>query len=179
MRRGSDLITATTLLKVAGMLTVTWVQDAAAMSLNSPDGLQKIMENLGRGPFVADVRTFFDIVDQCWGIRRVAYRDTAAFLKNGFLLTLARVLSDHANFWKDDHLFIDTPTLKKLGQFPVDDREIVRLSSSGGTASELLYHLMVDHINRGKRTKRLQLREGLYSTEFSAEDDDDRVVDVP
>jgi len=160
MRRG-DLITATTFFKVAGMLHSHAGPGRGSSALEYVNGNQKIMENVGRATFVANVRMFFDILDQCWGVRRVAYRHGAAFLKLTFMSELARVFSDHTDFWDGDKLMLDRALLTKLSTFPIDDPEVVRLASSSGMAAETLYLHIVRHFNANKRTKLLKQRRGL------------------
>jgi len=154
MRRG-DLISAVTYVKIAAMLHSHAGPGRSNSALDLANGLQKILENVGRQKLVENVRVFFEVVDSVWGIRRVYYRGGATFLKSGFLIQLARVFSDHAIFWKDDLLVVDQQTRKKLQQFRIDDPEVVRLASASGMAGEILYALLVDHINSGRRSNRL------------------------
>jgi hypothetical protein len=159
-----DMLTAATFVKVTGMLHSHAGPGRTSNVVDLINGVQKIMDNVGQAAMVTNVRTFFDIVDQCWGIRRVTYKSGASFLKAGFLLTLARVFSDHTNFWKEDKLFLDRTLVAKLASFPIDDPEVTRLASSGGPGLNILYILIVDHINSGKRTKRLTPRRALQDT---------------
>jgi hypothetical protein len=46
----------------------------------------------------------------------------------------------------------------KLAKFPVTDPQIVNLAGSSGTSREMLYMLMVNHVNSGKRTRHLKPR---------------------
>lgn len=173
MRRGNDLLTATTLVKVVGRLHGHAGPGSGSNVIELANGLQKIMDNVGRATFIQNIRLFFDVVDQAWGIRRVAYRQGAPFLKATFLITLAKVLSDHVNFWDGDKLVVDKSVVNKLAQFPVDDPELMRLASSSGMAADTLYWHFVKHINSGRRTRRLQLRRGMYDSdieEFGEED---------
>lgn len=154
MRRG-ELISAVTYIKVAAMLHSHAGPGRSSGVVELAEGLKKIMGNVGQRKLVENVRIYFEIIDMCWGIRRVHYRGGATYLKSGFLLQLARVFSDHAVFWKDDLLTVDRTVQRKLSQFPISDPEVMRLSSTGGMANELLYQLLVNHINSGRRTHRL------------------------
>jgi hypothetical protein len=102
--------------------------------------------------------TFFELVDECWGIRSIQLRGGTTHTKETFMVALARVLSNHGAFWRGDRLFIEAPLRRKLAGFPVADPTIVNLASSSGKSRDVLYTVMVDHINSGKRTKRLKPR---------------------
>lgn len=175
MRRG-DLISAVTYVKVAAMLHSHAGPGRSTGVVELAEGLKKIMDNVGQKKLVENVRVYFEIVDRCWGIRRVHFRGGATYLKSGFLLQLARVYSDHAVFWKDDLLTVDTSVQRKLSQFPISDPEVMRLSSTGGMANELLYQLLVGHINSGRRTRRLvprrTTRDRPLMNDIAGEDDD-------
>ncbi len=160
MKRG-QLITANTFVKVAAMLHSHAGPGRSNNVSDLAGGLEKIVENVGKNNFIQNSRLFFEVIDSCFGIRRVAYRNGASFLKSQFLFQLARVLSDHAVFWDGDKLVLDAATIKKLASFPVNDPEVMRLSASSGTAGEMLYMLIVNHLNYGKRTKRLEPRRGI------------------
>lgn len=157
MRR-SDRLTASTYVKVTAMLHSHAGPGRAQSVMDVVSGLEKITENVGRQALTMNDRLFFEIVDKAWGIQRVAFKNSAPFLKSTFLIQLARVFSDHANFWDGDKLSVDDATIKKLGTFPIADPEIVRLAAASGTGGEFLYMKFVEHINSGRRTRRLQLR---------------------
>lgn len=160
MRR-TDLLTASTYVRIVGMLHSHAGPGRSNSALELANGMQKIMDNVGRPTYVANVRTFFDVVDRAWGLKRVAFRHGAPYVKATFLLSLARVLSNHTNFWKDDKLVVDPTVIRKLQSFPINDPEIVRLSSAAGTAGDILYGRFVHRLNSGKRTRRLEPRRGL------------------
>lgn len=160
MKRG-QLITANTFVKTAAMLHSHAGPGRSNNVSDLAGGLEKIIENVGRNNFIQNTRLFFEVIDSCFGIRRVTYKNGAAFIKSQFLSQVARVLSDHTNFWDGDKLVLDAATIKKLASFPIDDPEVMRLSSSSGTAGEMLYMLIVNHLNYGKRTKRLESRRGI------------------
>lgn len=157
MRRG-DRLTAVTYIKVAAMLHSHAGPGRASDVRSAVSGLVKIMDNVGRGALVSNVKMFYEVIDQAWGIQRVAYKGSAPFLKTTFLTEFARLLSDHAVFWDDHRLVVDRMTLKKLDSFPIADPEIIQLASSGGSTGGLLYIKMVDHINSGRKKNRLKSR---------------------
>lgn len=128
-------------------------------------GIQVMREN---------VKAFFDLIDECWGIKRIHFRDGASYMKVQFLSVLARVLSDHHEFWKqpdERRLFVDAPLRRKLAQFPVTDPTVIQLSGTSGKSQEILYMLLRDHLNRGKTTKRLTSRRAEGVSPFDDEAD--------
>jgi hypothetical protein len=121
-----------------------------------------------------NIKTFFDLVDEVWGVRVVQYRELSPHLRGGFLMMLARFLSNHLDFWRGDDghkLFIEVDIRRKMGSFPINDPGIAPLTSSAGASRHVLLDYFVNHINSGKRTKKLRLREGLLLT--------DEVPEVP
>lgn len=167
-----QLVTAMTYLKVVGNLhshlgpgRYTRVNDVAA-------GLDTIMGNVGVRTFRENVKTFFELIDSCWGIQRVVFKQGATYLRTTFMITLARVLSGHTNFWRDSKLFIEAPLVRKISAFPVNDPQVKQLASSSGLAPDVLADLMIRHINSGKRTKRLMPRNGSQVLISSSEADD-------
>jgi len=159
----SDLITGLTLLKVAGRLhshksagkSVSWKELVPALDRSiTIVGMQNFREN---------VRTFFELIEECWGIRSILHKESAAYLRGPFLDMLAQMLSDHTDFWRTDaqerKLVIEPSLRRKIAQFPIrTDRTIISLASASGKSREHLYQLLRDHINSGKRTKRLTSR---------------------
>jgi len=154
----SDLITATVFVKTAGRLLHHQGAVAGAEVLKVASGLDDVMKNTGRPTYVANVRGFFDIIDQAWGLADIEFRG-ATVLKGGFLDTLARVFSDHENFWDGDRLAVNAPMLGKLSKFKVKDPMISQLAGSGGPSMDMLYDMLVKHLNSGVRKNHL-LRRG-------------------
>jgi hypothetical protein len=123
--------------------------------------LTRISEEIGLEALRANIHTFFDLIEDCWGVKRVYYADRATYLKGGFMMALATVLADHDDFWKEDgkRVFIDTETRKKIKQFPINDPTVERLAGSSGQAMDELYSMLYKHINKGRTTRRLTPRE--------------------
>lgn len=128
-------------------------------------GMQQVRNNM---------KTFFNLIDECWGIKSVQFKDGAIHMRGSFLSVVAKLLSDHHDFWSDadeKKLFISIDLKRKIAQFPVFDPSVRNLVGSSGKANEVLYLLLRDHINSGKRTKRLRVRsEALVS--FADEEGD-------
>lgn len=155
MRR-EHLLNATTYLKVAAVLHARFGPGRQHGVDELVRGLQKIGDRIGLIVMAENVRTFFEIVDECWGVRSVAFKEGAKYLRGTFLHVLADVLTRHRNFWRGQTLTVDKDLRRKIALFPVaTDPNVGNLASAGGNARHILYRLLVDHINSGKRTQRL------------------------
>lgn len=168
MRR-QDLVTAMTFFKTVGALHAHIGPGRSSRYDELARGLETIMGRTGRNIFRDNARTFFDIVDQCWGIRRIAFKEGAAYMRANFLDCLASAFSRHTDFWRENRLFVEAPLVRKIALFPVSDPQISNLASASGKARDLLYLLMVDHINSGKRTRRLKSRNDVEPIEVEEE----------
>jgi hypothetical protein len=159
--RREELVSATTLVKVAGRLH-THLGPTRSYSVDHLiSGLQQVMTRIGRNTFRDNIKTFFNLVDSCWGINSIEFKEGAVYMRSTFLETLARMLSNHEIFWRDNKLFVERPLVRKIQSFPVmRDPHVGNLSSAGGKASDILYQLLVDHVNSGKRNNRLTPRNG-------------------
>lgn len=160
MSRG-ELISALTLAKLVGLLH----SHKAASRRNDIDdlvpALDKAVEIFGIQSVKENTKTFFDLIDECWGVRKIQYKEGAPHIKGTFLDVLARIVADHFDFWRqpdERRLVVEATLRRKLALFPLYDPQVSNLASAGGKARDLLYLLMVDHINSGKRTKRLRPR---------------------
>ncbi len=123
--------------------------------------LDKTMEVVGRNIMRDNIRTFFEVLDECYGVKRITYPHGAVYIKGSFLFSLADLFTRHTNFWRGQRLFVEKDLRLKIAKFPINDPEVVRLSSSSGKAKDILYQLILDHVNSGKRTRRLQPVDGM------------------
>ncbi len=155
MRR-QELITALTFCSTIGAIHVQFGVPRRISRVDEVSrGLQTAWETIGERAFVHNVNTFWNLIDEAFGIRRIAYKEGATHMRGTFLHALARVLGSHTNFWDGKKLGVDTATMRKIAQFPLSDPSVASMASSGGRAGQLLIQLLVEHINRGKRTNRL------------------------
>lgn len=159
MQRG-DLLGAQVLAKVCMRLHV---QFGRISSLNSDGVAQSLMKTVSMitlQVFRQNVRAFFDLVDECWPLEAVEYRRAATQLKSTFLMELARMLSDHPCFWSEDGatLAVCADDRRKLAKFKIGDPHIANLAGAGGKARIMLYQLLVNHMNSGRREHRLVSR---------------------
>jgi hypothetical protein len=156
------LLTALTFSKVVGRLHAHLGPSRSTRVDDLSRGLQVVMERIGKNVLRDNIRTFYEVVDNAWGIRRVAFKEGATYMRSTFLWTLAQLLSDHEDFWRGDRLFVSADLQRKLASFPVTDPQVSSLSSAAGRARDILYVLMVRHMNSGKRTKQLKPRVQNY-----------------
>ena len=172
-----ELVTALTLAKTVGLLHGHKAPSRRNKIDELVPALDKAVDLVGIMNMRDNIRTFFSLLDECWGVRHVQYREGASYLRGNFLNVLARILSDHYDFWQDEEerkLFVEASLRRKLAQFPVtQDPNIVNLASSGGKSREILYVLLRDHLNRGKRAKRLRSRNGDL---ISVDEEDEEVT---
>lgn len=129
--------------------------------------LSTVISRVTKATFRRNIVTFMRLIDECWPFAAIEYRRTAPQVKSTFLNELARMLSRHPVFWEhnDNTLFISADDRKKLAKFPITDPRVSQLAGSGGQSHNMLYQLLVDHMNSGRRTQRLRSR---FETEDEA-----------
>lgn len=135
-----------------------------------------------------NIHTFFELIDECWGLRNVTFRDLSLQVRSGFLTQLALMISDHTNFWRgpyETEFWMDADWRKTLARFPLHDPTVVSLVGSGGgfggSQTSLLYSLLRDHMNKGRSANRLINRKDeqaanaprTFSDELPSEDDEE------
>lgn len=158
MHRG-ELITAMVFLKSSralhqhlafGSNTVAGIAETALRAANK----------IRLAKFRANVATYYEVIDDCWGIRTIDFRHAAPQIKAGFLETFARVLSEHLDFWSADGstLFVGADLRRKLKSYPLRDPQVMHLAGSGGAARNLLRQTIINHLNKGRRTGHLVSR---------------------
>lgn len=173
MRR-NELITGMTLAKIAGRLHSHKAPGRTTMLDELVASLGRAADTVGVQTMRENLKAFFDLIEKAWGISNIQYRAGAAYMRTVFLSMLADVINDHHDFWDgsdEKRLVIPPEIIKKLALFPVQDPEVVRLAGSSGKARDILYHLLVDHINSGKRHKRLTPRQIGQATDAEPEDE--------
>lgn len=123
--------------------------------------LNRIVAGVTLPTFQRNIFTFFSLIDECWPLAAIEYRAKAPQIKASFMYQVARLLSQHPGFWEhnDNTLVIGVDDRRKLAKFPINDPQVVQLAGSAGAASRILYQLLVDHMNSGRRTQRLRARD--------------------
>jgi hypothetical protein len=148
----------------------------------SPDAQQlclradALMKAVGKNILRANIKTFYNVLDECWGLKTIVFTKKAPFVRATFQLTLARFLSDHEVFWRDNRLLVEADLRRKLAQFPTYDPTVQSISGSGSKIDSELYRMIQDHMNRGKRTRRLnprKLTEDAAAPDTTVESSDD------
>lgn len=144
--------------------------------------LDRTAERISLNKMRTNVKTFYELIDAAWGIKTIEYSANACWLRGEFQKTLALVLSDHTDFWDAETQTVLTISLdlkRKIASFPVFDPSVINLAAAGGRAANMLYGMLLDHINSGKRTNRLTNRAKLADeleakrvAETNAGDDD-------
>jgi hypothetical protein len=176
---GGDLINGSTLLKILTTLHAHKFQNTASVggarvleTLASIDGQ---IDTVGLQQARANLVTFFDVIDEAWGIRNIigSYR-ARVYLNWGWMDALTKVFSAHTDFWRgkeEKELFVAANFIRDL-QDKVDptDDELVRLVRGSKTGREILYEYMVKHINKGKIVNRLKERKERQQREDDATD---------
>lgn len=155
-----ELITGMTLLKIIGVLHRHFGPGRSNRHNELMKSCDKTLGVVGVNNWKSNVRTFFDLVDQAFGLKSIRYTDLSVHILQSFLLTLAQVLADHANFWDGNKLTIEKRDVGKLKQFPINDPGVVTMIKSSGNANPILYNHLVSHMDSGRRTNRLKKWNG-------------------
>lgn len=160
MARG-HLIRATVLVKTALVLHSHFTSLTAPSLDQLCASLLRASEKISLSAFRQNVATFFSILDSCWPVRAIEYRHSATQTKAIFLWSIAKMFAEHDVFWSGPErhdLFVDADDRRKLAKFPVTDPTVINLAGSAGKARNMLYQMLVDHMNSGRRTQRLRPR---------------------
>ena len=121
---------------------------------------------------------FFDVIDEAWGVRNFVGSKPPVHLRWGWLDTLAKIFSDHVDFWRDSDV-----ELRIAASFIKDLRGKVFPSELEGqlgskTERDVLYQVIVQRLNKGRITNRLHARRERERAE-DAEGDGDRPGSTP
>jgi hypothetical protein len=171
-RKKTDLVTAMVFAKVTIGLHghLMGLSSAKGSALQLCAWLEQLSEAIGKPAMKANIKAFFDVVDEGWGLKRVIHVQQTPFVKSTFLLTLARVFSRHTNFWRDERLFVDADNRRKLAQFDVFEAVVKDLASTGAQWNPILYGHMVEHLNKRRRNGRLEERRSAEDSEPVADE---------
>lgn len=178
----SELVNARTFCIVVGHLHTKFGPTKSSDVKSVASGLQTVADEIGVKQLVANAVTFFEVVNECYGLRNITFKNTATQIKENFLKVLTRVFYTFpAVFWEFPNKTSEDKELRsrlvvpntwrvKLKTFNIQDGEIVRLSAAGSSTMPLLYALMLEHLNRGRRINRLIDRD---MTELQTTEEDD------
>jgi len=153
MRR-EELVTALSFLKTVMRLHSQFGAGRYVSMSGLWQALPPMMESVGHATMIENIKAFFGMLDETWGIHGVLYKDRATHLRSGFLFALADVISSYPVFWSAKNLRVDRDLQKKIGQFGLRDPNVRAMACSNSSVG-VLSRLIVDHINSGRRTRRL------------------------
>jgi hypothetical protein len=162
-KKRGDYISAMTLCRIVGTLHS---HKSPGRSANVDDvvrQLDKAADVVGVNTMRENIRLFFETVDECWGIRHIKYSERAPQIRHTFLIVLAKLLSDGKDFWQgseEKKLYVTQPLRDKMRKFKLLEPYIEHLCGSGGKAGDELYKKFREHLDKGKRTRRLRFRNG-------------------
>lgn len=158
MKRG-EMLSAVQLAKVA--LRLHAHVGSIGNSIEAvTEGLKTMAEKVKLDQFRKNVSTYYEIIEECFGIKNIEFRKSAPQLKQTFMAQLARMFSSHLDFWDGGNriFFMSADMRRKLAKFPLNDPHVKSLAGTGGAAGNILYDLLLTHMNSGKRTHRLRSR---------------------
>jgi hypothetical protein len=152
----SHLVSASSIVRTAAVLHNRFGGgNDGQHSLSAAKTMDKLQERMKRTVLRDNVKMYVNTIDELWGIRDIAYKERAPYIRQGFLLAMASVFSGHEDFWDDSKLVISGALKRKIGQFKITDPNVAQLAGSMGSAKDILQTMIVNHINSGKRTRRL------------------------
>lgn len=154
----------------------------AILAASTPAMIDRIVDRTGLPIWRANAITFWNLIDELWGIRGLHQKTGTPYLMLTFLTVFADILSDHVDFWRQPdelRLYMDDSLKRKLKKFPVNDPEVLRLAGSAGKARDALGYIMLTHINSGKRTRRLVPRNARATIPPMFDDDENGDDDEP
>jgi len=169
-----ELISAMTLIYIAAVLHNRLISSGFERSMTRTVRLLGIIhDKIGRGALMGNVREFWEVIDKCFNLHDVVYKESSPVLRHGFLQALARVFARHEDFWQDAVFSVPADLQRKIATFPTTDPSIRVLATATGTGINHLANLIVEHINSGKRTKHLTPFFQEKQTQFIEEETDD------
>lgn len=115
--------------------------------------LDRVAREIGLQTFRENVKDFFSLIDECFGIRSIEYGEAQGHLRSNFLTVLGSFIANNPQLWEDEDqhsMKIDRWTRDRLKSFPVNDPEIRRLSAAGTMVIPTLYNYLLNHMNKHK-----------------------------
>ena len=152
-----DLLSAYQLAGLAGHLHDHKVAPSSNVHRRAHQ-LLSVANAIGLPVFRYNCLGFLQLVEECWGLRGIQRRAGHAQTSEGFLTVLARLLSNHSNFWNDEMLTVERRDRRKLAAFGLADPNVSRLTRGGPAGRDILTELLAKHMNSGRRNNRLTRR---------------------
>jgi hypothetical protein len=164
-----EVLTATVFVRSVGLLHGHWGPTRMTSLPVVAYGLDLVQDETGVTAYRENVKTFYEVIDEVWG---TGDGERVTSLKQGFLYTFARVLTDHADFWEDHRLVVGPTSRKKLRGLGVNrDQDIDTYVTSSGKKT-LLYNMITDALvkHRGPLEKWDDLKDVEDEDEESEEE---------
>lgn len=161
-KRVEHLVSARTYLRTIARLHGRFGPVGGHSLDETAKSLQNMMQKIGRSTMRDNVVFFFNVIEQAFRIKAITIKEGSTHMRDNFLHMLARFFASHQIFWRENRLFVDVDTIRKIGQFDSHDPEISRLASAGSSAIDMLYFRFFNHVNSGRRTNRL-VEDGIES----------------
>jgi hypothetical protein len=152
-----ELITAMMMLQACSLLHSRFgigMSDRSMVKIVA--SLDSIYDKIGRATLMGNVRAYWEALDKAYEFQNITYKESNGSLRGGFLNAIARVFSAHQDFWRDAEFSVPLEIQRKLKSFPMADPSVRALCVGTGPSIMLLANLIIEHINSGKRTRRLR-----------------------
>ena len=165
-KSAKELITARTLVNVVAFLHAHRSRAVKYSLAELVPALDRQAAFIHLNRWRQNIVTFFDFVDEAYGLRVISFRDLSLQIRASFLTNLAMLISDHTNFWRDPNqmeLYIDSDWRRRFATFPLNDPTVMSTitGTPGNGTQSFLYSLLRDHLNKGRSTNRLINRKDL------------------
>jgi hypothetical protein len=168
MKRG-QLIKGQTLLKASCLLHRRLGPGLASTRYaEMTNGFLKVLNQVDHLTLEENVKTFWHVIDKCFNVRGLDIAGSAPYIKDGFLEVLAKLLSDHKDFWEGNKLTVATDLRRKLALFPIRDPRVAYVCGASRNEQNELYYGLETHLNKGRR--RTNLLTKFVVTEFEEND---------
>jgi len=168
-----ELISAVTFAKVAANLHRHLSGASGTRIIELLPSIERQAREVTLAVWRRNIEVFFEMIDTCFGIRTIRLPGTPVYMRTAFLITMAKIINDHLNFWRlpgGNELYFDPAFIDKMKKFPVFDPTVAPLCSTSGSSRNLLQTLIINHINSGRRINKLIRRDAPY---VEAEDGDE------
>lgn len=117
---------------------------AAADNLQRATSIQVVRENIA---------TFWNLIDDSWGIADLESKRSAPHMQAGFLRTIAAVFSEHVDFWDGHHFMVPADIRKRLRALKLQDPSLAYLCGSSGAGLNQLRYVIIEQLNHRLRKK--------------------------
>lgn len=121
--------------------------------------MDRIAKHIGLQNFRENVKDFFELVDECYGIKNIEYGEAQGHLRGNFLITLGNFIANNQQLWSADgkRIRIDRKSMERFKLFPVNDPEIRRLCAAGASmVLPILYNYLLEHMNKHRSKNRFR-----------------------